>query len=163
MRYQNILAVMLFLTIPTAGATPPLPGPNFCSHGICLEISRLASDRVKVTTVTTGSNASVFVDHPSGMATLVFSDRSVNACDAVRGIRLKKRRGMYVGEGCLALPQPSSEWRQVMLEFKPTDDQYPTDFPILHIWAIDSGPVSFWASGYALRIGEGQAVYLPLP
>lgn len=154
---------MLFLTVPTAGATPPAPAPNFCSHGICLEISRLASDRVKVTTVTTGSKAAVFVDHPSGMAKLVFSDRSLNACNALLGIRLQKSRGMYVGEGCLALPHSSSEWRQVTLEFKPTEDQYPADFPILHIWAIDSGPLSFWASGYALRIGEGQAVHLPLP
>ena len=163
MTRQDILAVMLFLIVSTAGATPPAPGPNFCSHGICLEISQLASERVKVKTVTTGSKAAVFVDHPSGMAKLVFSDRSSNACEETRGIRLHKSRGMYVGEGCLAVPHPSSNWRQVSLEFKPTEDRYPADFPILHIWAIDTGPVSFWASGYALRIGEGQAIHLPIP
>ena len=69
---------------------------------------------------------------------------------------------MYVGEGCFALPPPSSKWRQVFLEFKPTADQDPADFPILHIWAIDTEAVSFWASGYALRVGEGQAVHLPI-
>lgn len=154
---------MSLLVVPTAGATPPAPGPNFCSHGICLEISQLASDRVKVTTVTAGSKTTVVVDHPSGMAKVVFSDRPLNACEALRGIRLQKSRGMYVGEGCLALPQPSSEWRQVTLEFRPTKERYSADFPILHIWAIDFGPVSFWASGYALRIGDGQPVHLPIP
>lgn len=92
----------------------------------------------------------------------MLAERSLNACEASRGIRLQKSRGMYLGEGCLALPQPSSEWRQFTLEFKPKNERYSADFPILHIWAIDSGPVSFWASGYALRIGEGRAVDLPI-
>jgi hypothetical protein len=162
MRPGYILTVMLFLIVPTAVATPPAPGPNFCSHGICLEISQLASDQVKVTTVTAGSKTAVVVDHPSGTAKVVLSDGSLNACDALRGIRLQKSHGMYVGEGCLALPQSSSEQRRVTLEFKPAKELYSADFPIPHIWAIDLGPVSFWASGYALRIGDGQTVHLPI-
>jgi hypothetical protein len=162
MRPRYILTVMLFLIVRTAGATPPAPGPNFCSHGICLEISRLASDQVKVTTVTAGLKTAVVVDHPSGTAKVVLSDGALNSCDAMCGIRLQKSHGMYVGEGCLALPQPSSERRRVTLEFEPAKELYSADFPILHIWAIDSWPVSFWASGYALRIGDGQAIHLPI-
>jgi hypothetical protein len=160
MRFQEFLLVMFFLAVPEAGATPPPFHPNFCSHGICLEINQFFSERVKVTTVTSGLKTEVTVYYPSGIAKLAITNRPSNTCKTF-GIRLQKSHGMYVGEGCVALPQPSSESRQVTLEYEPTEDRYSTDFPILHIWAIDSAPVSFWASGYALRIDGGQAVQLP--
>jgi len=151
-------AAVALSMVSHVGATAPAPSPNFCSHGLCLEISQLTGKNVSVKTALKEGQVEVSVGHPSGVVHLVYSNAGMNDCRAMRPVEIRKTGSKYAGSGCLALPGQAGKWMRVSLSFTPANDQAFVNFPILHLWSVDTSPASFWESGYALRIGEGQQI-----
>ncbi len=87
-------------------------------------------------------------------------------CSFTREILLKRNGAAYSGDGCLLLPGQADKWLHISVEHTPVEgasrELVNWRFPLLHVWSVDAAPLSFWKSGYALRVGEDSKVKLPL-
>lgn len=143
---------------PAAQALAPAPSPNFCTHGLCLEIAQLTSKAVEVETRTKNSRSEVVIRNAAGITKIFYSINTDSACRNQGDIQLRKIGRKYSGNGCVGLPDENAKWRYITFEYTPLNvgatEVARLGIPVLNIWGIDSSPLSFWGSGYALRVGE---------
>ena len=148
---------MLSLGATPVRATSPPAASNFCSSGICMEISELSSPRIEFITSTKNSETKVLIrNHDS--TTIIGYAFNNGSCKRRQNILLTEFGGKYTGHGCVILPKGNETARRTDLEYIPnknqTKEQAKLGVPVLDIWEIDSSPYTFWMSGYALRIAS---------